>query len=119
MIGLGTDTLRTVPVKAPSRLAVAKAQDCERLAELSRKHRDAILLTNERSMEFLQWRYEHSTAASPRQVYSFKDKAGIEGWFALAQVSRGRRGQVRGTVPLDFDWPRQKFKLSHVLSVAA
>ncbi len=119
IIGHGIDTLRTVSVKKSSRLMVEVTQDWERIAELSRRHQDANRVTNERSASFLKWRYERSTAASPHQVHRFKDRSGNEGWFALAQVPRGRRGQVRGTLLLDCIWPRQKIKLSHILALAA
>ncbi|MGH9717530.1 MAG: hypothetical protein ACRD4R_12505 [Candidatus Acidiferrales bacterium] len=118
IIGRGTDTLRTVLINTASRLKVERTQDWDRIAELSRRHRNANLLTNERSSKFIEWRYAHSAGTCAHKVFCFIDKAGNEGWFALGQVSRGQRGQVRGTVVLDFVWPQQKIKLSDVLSAA-
>lgn len=119
IIGYGTDTLRTELIKKPRRLTSQKTADWEHLASLSKRHRRAELLTTERSVEFLMWRYEWCTAIPPHQVYSFKDSQGNEGWFSLGRVARGRRGQVRGAILLDCVWPREKIKLLDIVTLAA
>lgn len=118
IIGHGTDTLRTVVVKPRLRLRIEKTQDWERIAEISRRNQVREILSNERSAQFLEWRYGRSPAAPRHQVYCFRDRAGNEGWFALGQTRRGRRGQIRGTVMLDFVWPRNKIRVRDIVAAA-
>jgi hypothetical protein len=88
------------------------------IAEISHRNQILDMLSDERSAEFLEWRYSRSPATPKHEVYCFRGRAGNEGWFALGQTRRGRRGQISGTVMLDFVWPRNRITLRDLIAAA-
>jgi len=92
---------------SPTALRVTPCRDWCKLAELSGRHRVAGCITAQRSPDFLQWRYENNEGP-PSGVYLVRNSRGDEGWFALGEMLRGRRRQIRGTVLLDAVWPRER-----------
>jgi hypothetical protein len=97
-------------------LTTEPCRDWEKLAELSRRHRPANLITTDRSAVFLRWRYGQHPPNHPFDVWSFRDKRGNEGWFALGTIVRGVQGQIRGCVLLDAVWPRERMSFRDILS---
>ena len=97
-----------------SAVTIEPCQDWQKLSDVSRHHRPTDWITTDRSPEFLQWRYGPSSPHYPTDIYLFRDKLGNEGWFALANVIRGRHGQIRGSVLLDAIWPRKRMSFGDI-----
>ena len=96
-------------------LRIEPCRDWEKLAALFRRHRDADLMTTDRSAVFLRWRYGWNAPNQPFDIRLFRDTRGNEGWFALGSVTRGRQGQIRGCVLLDAVWPRDTMSFGTIL----
>ena len=98
-----------------TKLRIEPCRDWEKLAALFRRHRDADVMTTDRSAVFLQWRYGWNAPNQPFDIRMFRDTRGHEGWFALGSVTRGRQGQIRGCVLLDAVWPRETMSFETIL----
>ncbi len=99
-----------------SRLTISPTQDWQKLSDLFYRHRRREHITAERSPEFLRWRYGRNTDAFPAGVCLVRDARGHEGWFALGNVVRGRRRQIRGSVLLDAVWPREHISFQQIVA---
>ena len=93
---------------------IERCEDWEKLSELSRRHRPSNLITSDRSVRFLQWRYGVNSPLSPCGVYLFRDKKGNEGWFAMCNLMRGGQDQLRACVLLDAVWPRETMSFQSI-----
>jgi hypothetical protein len=100
--------------RPPANLALEPCEDWEKLSELSRRHRPAGQITSDRSPAFLQWRYGPGSPSYPCGVYLFRDPQGNEGWFSLADLSRGESGLFRKSVLLDAIWPREQMSFQRI-----
>jgi hypothetical protein len=98
------------------KLTVEHCRDWGKLSELFHRTRSQNLITTDRSVQFLQWRYGPGSPNHPSDIYVFRDQLGNEGWFSLGKVIRGRHQvQVRGYVLLDAIWPRGKVRFRDIL----
>jgi len=95
---------------------VEVCRDWERLAYLATQHRDPEVLTCERSVEFLRWRYGESPSPFPKVVYRFDDGKGNEGWFSIGRALRGCQKQVRTVTILDVVWPKRAVTVADIIS---
>jgi len=103
--------------KKPSRnLKVVPCRDWEKLSELARKHRNPEWITNERSAKFLEWRYGNGVAGVRKELYSFADRSGNEGWFAISSGLTGGEKKFQATELLDFVWPDKKVDPREIVS---
>jgi hypothetical protein len=100
-------------------LSVQASRDWPKLSELFHRHRPKEWITTDRTAEYLQWRYERNSDPYPCGVHLFRDKRGNEGWFALGNMARGRRGRIRGAVLLDAVWPRERMSFREILPAVA
>jgi hypothetical protein len=116
-IGHGTDVLRSALGRPRSDLKVERTEDWDHIAHISCQHRNSAVLTSERTANYLEWRYERSPSETPRDVFCFRDKTGNEGWFAIGGVARGKRGQIHGSLMMDFVLPQGKISFRELLSV--
>lgn len=96
------------------KITIEPSRDWQKLSQLFHRHRLAGWVTADRTIEFLQWRYEQSWSHCPSETYLFHDPCGNEGWFALGKTTRGRRGQIRGSVLLDAIWPRERMTFEDI-----
>jgi hypothetical protein len=97
-----------------SKMTVQPCQDWDKLSELSWRHRSSKYITTERSPSFLRWRYGTGSPLCPCAIYLFRDEQGNEGWFSLAQITRGKEWKYRVGVLLDVVWPRERMSPSNV-----
>ena len=102
--------------RASAGLSTVRCRDWEKLAELSRRHRPREWITNERSTEFLQWRYGAGSPNASADICVFRDRRGNEGWFALADTRRGNGYRIHGRLLLDATWPRDRMTFNDVLA---
>jgi len=114
LLGRCANPILQLLARQSAALTIQPCQDWHKLSDLARRHRPADWITTDRSPEFLQWRYGPSSPHYPTGIYLFHDKLGNEGWFALANVIRGRNGQIRGSVLLDAIWPRNKMSFGDI-----
>src|SRR5579872_5595290 len=70
----------TILKRQSMELALKPCRDWEKLSDLSRRHRPADLITTERSVAFLTWRYGKRSPNQSSEIYLFHDKIGNEGW---------------------------------------
>jgi hypothetical protein len=101
-------------LKKRSELIIEPCQDWQKLSELFQRHRSKDWITADRSAEFLAWRYGKDSPHDSSHTFLFRDKLGNEGWFSLGNITRGRRGQIRGAVLLDAIWPREKMRFRDI-----
>lgn len=95
-----------------NKLAIARCDDWDKLAELSRRHRSAAQITRERSAALLEWRYGRRSPSYPCEIYSLGDRLGNEGWVCLGHLTRG--GTLRSAILLDAVWPQDKMSYREV-----
>jgi hypothetical protein len=98
-----------------SMLRVEPSRDWDKLSDLSRRHRSEELITAERSVPFLEWRYGQNSPNRLADVCLFRDVHGNEGWFALGERMLGRDGHVRSAMLLDAVWPRARIHPREIL----
>jgi hypothetical protein len=115
VFGRCADPVRQLLTRPSGELVVEPSVDWEKLAALSRRHRQARWITTERSAAYLEWRYGPHAHNQPFDICVFRDKRGQEGWFALGTVLRGRQRQIQGCVLLDAVWPREAMGFRDVL----
>jgi hypothetical protein len=96
-------------------LRVEPSRDWEKLSELARRHRSPDLITAERSVSFMQWRYGSNSPNRLADICVFRDSQGGEGWFALGERMLGRDGHVRSAMVLDAVWPRERVRFREIL----
>jgi hypothetical protein len=101
-------------LRKPAKLCIEPCRDWEKLSALFRLHRSANLITSDRSPAFLQWRYGQGSPNHSSDIHLFRDKRGNEGWFSLANITRGRRAQIRGCLVLDAIWPRERMTFGDI-----
>jgi hypothetical protein len=111
-------------VTRPSqRLEVEPSADWEKLAALAKRDQSGKYIAADRSEAFLRWRYGPGSPLHPGSIHIVRDKQGNEGWFALGNVVRGERAQIRATVVLDAIWPRERMDYNdifqQIVSIAA
>lgn len=90
-------------------------RDWQKLSELFHRHRPQRWITTDRSPEFLQWRYGPGSPHHSAEICLFRDQQGNEGWFVVAETTRGRHGEIRGALLLDAVWPRDRIHFRQVL----
>ena len=105
-----------VTKKSSRNLKVVPCRDWEKLSDLARMHRNPEWITNERSAKFLEWRYGNSVAGVRKELYSFTDQSGNEGWFAISSGSTGGEKTFQATELLDFVWPDKKVDPREIVS---
>jgi hypothetical protein len=94
---------------------IEPCDDWQTLSEIFLRHRTRSWITTDRSPEFLKWRYGPGSPNPKAEIYTFRDKRGNQGWFALAQVAGGRSGQIRGVLLLDAVLPHGKIEFKQLL----
>jgi len=103
-------------VRSSQGLRVAPCRDWEKLADLASIHRNPACITNERSANFLEWRYGKNQAGDLKELYRFWDHRGREGWFAIGSSLTGGKKKFSATELLDFVWPREQVDVSELIS---
>jgi hypothetical protein len=122
LCGRGANPILRFLSRPTAKLLVEPCQDWEKLSELARRHRSPRHITSDRSPALLEWRYGPGSPSYPCGVYLFRDEAGNEGWFSLADLSHGQGSKIREAVLLDAIWPQagtsHKSLFQQILSVA-
>ena len=96
-------------------LMIEPSRDWEKLSALSYQHRADNVITADRSVDFLRWRYGPSSPNRSSDICLFRDESGNEGWFALGWCMLGRRGQIRASLVLDVVWPRGQIDFGDIV----
>ena len=96
-------------------LAVEPCRDWDKLSSLSRYHMPRDLMTADRSVAFLRWRYGERSPNRDSEICVFRDTKGNEGWFALGWRMLGSRGEVHACIVLDAVWPRDQIDFGQIL----
>ena len=94
---------------------VEPCHDWDKLAELARRHRSEKVTTADRSAAFLEWRYGPASPFYPCEIHLVRDPQGNEGWFALAELTRGKQGAFRESSLLEVVWPEDKMNFKDFL----
>ena len=102
-----------------NRYQVEYCADLEKLAQLAARCRNPKLLQPERSVAHLKWQYGEPSGApqdgQTKSIYTFNDRAGNEGWFALGFDRRGREDQIRTARLMDAVWPEERLSFTELL----
>ncbi len=112
-------TLVAAPRLPKKRFQIEYCVDLDRLSDLSRRHRKPELLQPERSSAYLRWLYGGLPAVEAdgqkMSIYTFRNDAGEEGWFAMVFEPRGGLEQIRSARLLDVVWPQNRSSFTDVL----
>jgi hypothetical protein len=115
VIGRGGNLASEFLSRRSTTLAVEPCRDWDKLSELSRRHRSDDLITAERSVPFLQWRYGATSPNHSAQICVVRNGRGSEGWFALGERMLGRDGHIRAAIVLDAIWPRSHIHFREIV----
>jgi hypothetical protein len=96
---------------------VAPCRDWEKLFALTKTNGNPDRITNERSAKFLEWRYGRESAGARKEIYTFCDRQGHEGWFAIAFGRLGERKPFPASEVLDFVWPANAMPFCELVSI--
>jgi hypothetical protein len=114
-LGHGINPLVRSLLRRSKKFDFESSRDWEKLSELFRRHKSPSLITTDRSVQYLKWRYGPDSPNFASDICVFRDRLGNEGWFTLGYMTRGQQGQVRTCVLLDAVWPREKMGFGDVL----
>ncbi len=117
-LGPGADIIAALRIPG-NRFQISYCSDLEKLSELAARCRNPRLLQPDRSVAHLKWQYgdppETPQDGQTRQIFTFSDRSGAEGWFALGFDRRGREDQIRTARLLDAVWPEDRLSFTAVL----
>ena len=117
-LGPGADIIASLRIPG-NRFQVDYCSDLEKLSELAARCRNPKLLQPERTAAHLKWQYgeppEVPQDGQTRQIYTFNDRAGVEGWFSLGFDRRGREDQIRTARLMDVVWPEDRLSFTAIL----
>jgi hypothetical protein len=102
-------------VRRAPRLSVTPCRDWEKLAALFERHRSYDTITAHRTARFLEWRYGPGSPNHSAKIHLVCDSRGNEGWFIVDDVVRGKTGQLRGALLVDFVWPDDRMPAKDLL----
>jgi hypothetical protein len=117
-LGPGADIIASLRIPG-NRFQVDYCADLEKLSELAAQCRNPELLQPERSMAHLKWQYgdlpEAPRDGQTKLIYTFNDRACVEGWFSLGFERRGREDQIRTARLMDAVWPEDRLSFTEIL----
>jgi hypothetical protein len=93
--------------------------DWKRMADLAVRYRDPKILTGERSVEYLRWRYEKSPSAERNEIVRFEDSQGRAGWFVAQLQPDIGQSKIRNYCILDLIYPPTGLDLAGLVNAMA
>lgn len=103
IMGLGRTLGRGTPVNS---LRVEPCEDLDKLSALAARDRDPTLLSTERTVPYLKWRYVDCMEPELNELLLLRDGAGNEGYAATRRVTGGLGHQIDTIQIQDLVWPR-------------